>query len=79
MNADEIYTLLTACYFHDVGMGISEKDYREFSPKIDFGQYFDTHSREDIPRIIRDFHNEYSGLFIRKYAQEKVLIRETCI
>ena len=69
MNADEIYTLLTACYFHDVGMGISEKDYREFSPKIDFGQYFDTHSREDIPRIIRDFHNEYSGLFIRKYAE----------
>ena len=69
MNADEIYTLLTACYFHDVGMGISEKDYREFSPKIDFGQYFDTHSREDVPRIIRDFHNEYSGLFIRKYAE----------
>ena len=68
MNADEIYSLLVGCYFHDTGMGISEKDYVAFSKEIDFGDYFDTHSREDIPRIIRDFHNEYSGLFIRKYA-----------
>ena len=68
MNADEIYALLVGCYFHDTGMGISEKDYAAFSKEIDFGDYFDTHSREDIPGIIRDFHNEYSGLFIRKYA-----------
>ena len=68
MNADEIYALLVGCYFHDTGMGISEKDYVAFSKEIDFGDYFDTHSREDIPGIIRDFHNEYSGLFIRKYA-----------
>ena len=25
MNADEIYALLMGCYFHDTGMGISEK------------------------------------------------------
>ena len=68
MNADEIYALLMGCYFHDTGMGISEKDYEGFSKEIDFGDYFETHSREDIPRIIRDFHNEYSGRFIRKYA-----------
>ena len=49
-------------------MRISEKDYEGFSKEIDFGDYFETHSREDIPRIIRDFHNEYSGRFIRKYA-----------
>lgn len=69
MSADEIYTLLLGCYFHDTGMGISEKDYIAFSKEIDFGNYFDTHSVDDIPKIIRDFHNEFSGLFIRKYAE----------
>ena len=68
MNADEIYCLLLGCYFHDTGMGISHKDFEEFSKKIDFGNYFDTHSRDNLPEIIRNFHNEYSGLFIRKYA-----------
>ena len=68
MNADEIYCLLMGCYFHDTGMGVSRKDFEAFSKEIDFGNYFDTHSREDTPRIIRDFHNEYSGLFIQKYA-----------
>lgn len=69
MSADEVYTLLLGCYFHDTGMGISEKDYIAFSKEIDFGNYFDTHSVDDIPKIIRDFHNEFSGLFIRKYAE----------
>ena len=68
MNADELYALLMGCYFHDTGMGISEKDYEAFSREIDFGDYFETHSREDRSRIIRDFHNEFSGRFIRKYA-----------
>lgn len=69
MNADEIYVLLMGCYFHDTGMGISEKDFHQFSKEIDFGDYFETHSRDDILRIIRDFHNEYSGRFIQKYAE----------
>ena len=69
LNADELYVLLTACYFHDTGMGITMKDYEAFSAQIDFGDYFDSHSREDLPTVIRDFHNEFSGLFIRKYAE----------
>ena len=69
LNADEIYCLLLGCYFHDTGMGISHKDFEEFSKKIDFGNYFDTHDKDNLPEIIRNFHNEYSGLFIRKYAQ----------
>ena len=68
MNADEIYCLLLGCYFHDTGMGISHKDFDEFSKNIDFGNYFDTHSKDNLPEIIRNFHNEYSGQFIRKYA-----------
>ncbi len=69
LNADEIYAILVGCYFHDTGMGISRQDFEEFSKKIDFKDYFLTHSREDLPRIIRDFHNEYSGLLIEKYAR----------
>ena len=68
LNEDELYVLLTACYFHDTGMGITMKDFELFSREIDFGDYFSTHSREDYPDTIRDFHHELSGLFIRKYA-----------
>lgn len=69
LNADEIYCLLLGCYFHDTGMGISHKDFDEFSKKIDFGNYFDTHDKDNLPEIIRNFHNEYSGLFVKKYAE----------
>ena len=68
LNADELYVLLVSCYFHDTGMGITMKDYEEFSEQINFGSYFDTHPHDNLPAIIRTFHHEYSGLFIRKYA-----------
>ncbi len=68
LNADEIYAILLAAYLHDTGMGISQKDYEEFSPQIDFGNYFDNHDKNDTGAIIRSFHNEYSGLYIKKYA-----------
>lgn len=68
LNADEIFSILMGCYFHDTGMGISYADYEEFSKKIDFGDYFLTHDKDNIPEIIRNFHNEYSGLFIHKYS-----------
>lgn len=69
LNADEIYAILMGCYFHDTGMGISEKDYDEFTKQIDFKDYFETHDKNNRPEIIRSFHNEYSGLFIKKYAR----------
>ena len=69
LNADEIYCILLGCYFHDTGMGISKTDYEEFSQQIDFKDYFNTHSKDDLPAIIRSFHNEYSGLFIEKYSK----------
>ena len=68
LSAAECYVLIMSCYLHDIGMGINQKNYESLSEKIDFGDYFATHSREDTETIIRDFHNEYSGLFIRKYA-----------
>ena len=69
LNADEMYVLLLGCYFHDTGMGISHNDFEEFSKKINFGNYFDTHSRDNYPEIVRNFHHEFSGLFLRKYAK----------
>ena len=69
LSAAECYVLIMSCYLHDIGMGIGQKNYEELSKQIDFGDYFETNSREDTEKIIRDFHNEYSGLFIRKYAE----------
>lgn len=68
LNADELYVLLMSCYLHDSGMGITPEQYREFSGQIDFGNYFDFCSRDDYPTIIRDFHHEFSGCFIRKFG-----------
>ena len=65
----ECYVLIMSCYLHDIGMGINQKNYETLSKQIDFGDYFETHSRDDVETIIRDFHNDYSGLFIRKYAE----------
>ncbi len=68
MNADEIYVLLMGAYLHDSGMGITLSDYEKFKQNINFGDYFVTHSPENIPDCIRDFHQEFSGEYIKKYA-----------
>ena len=68
LSTGECYVLIMACYLHDTGMGVNQKDYEEFSRQIAFGDYFETHDRAEVAVTIRDFHHEYSGLFIRKYA-----------
>ncbi len=68
LTNEECYVLIMACYLHDIGMGISEKDYGEFSKEIAFAEFFLTHDRADAAGTIRSFHHDYSGLFIRKYA-----------
>lgn len=69
LSPAECYVLIMACYLHDVGMGVGEKDFAEFSREIDFGDYFDTHDAADVSATIRAFHHEFSGCFIRKYAE----------
>lgn len=69
LNADEIYVLLMSAYLHDSGIGISKADYEKFSKNINFDDYFETNPDRAIPDIIRDFHQEYSGEFIKKYAE----------
>lgn len=66
---EECYVLIMSCYLHDIGMGIGDRDFAEFSEKLDFGDYFDNHDKRNDAETIRAFHNEYSGLFIRKYSE----------
>ena len=69
LNPEECYVLIMSCYLHDIGMGIGNRDFAEFSEKLDFGDYFDNHDRDNDAETVRAFHNEYSGLFIRKYSK----------
>ncbi len=68
MAADEIYVLLMACYLHDVGMGVSEGDYEQFKHRVGDEEYFRQHPGAKVTDFVRDFHHDFSGLFIEKYA-----------
>ena len=68
MNKDEIFVLLMGCYLHDVGMGIGDKDYEEFKVHFDADKYFAEHPGDSKADFVRNYHNEFSGLFIEKYA-----------
>ena len=68
LNADELYILIMACYLHDIGMGISEKDYEEFSEQIEFDDRIKDYDSASMFDVVRAYHNDYSACFIRKYA-----------
>jgi len=68
LTLPECYALAMACYLHDVGMGVSRDNFEAFTREIDLEGYREKHPEVSTAKIIRDFHNEYSGLFIRKYA-----------
>lgn len=68
LNPDELYVLLTSCYLHDTGMAISHKDYDEFKVNLDYAKYFELDPSRTDANFIRDYHNEFSGMFIKKYA-----------
>ena len=68
MNKNEIFVLLMAGYLHDIGMGIGEKDYEEFKDVLGAEQYFKDHPNDSKADFVRTYHNEFSGLFVEKYA-----------
>lgn len=70
LNADEIYVLLMSAYLHDSGMGISKNDYEIFCRNIDIENYLKAHTSKTTIEVIRDFHHEFSGEFIKKYARQ---------
>lgn len=68
LSADELYILLMSCYLHDVGMGIREKDYEPFCRELGLDDHPDVKDSGEIPQFIRKHHHEFSGCYIRKYA-----------
>ena len=68
LNAYECYTLIMSCYLHDIGMGVPEKLFDEFKDQLDLTEYYRKYPNAAPPKLIRDMHNEFSGLFIKKYA-----------
>ena len=68
LSPRECYVLIMSCYLHDIGMGISEKDYLSFRDQLDWTGWFADHPEGDETWFIREFHHEFSGLLIRKYA-----------
>lgn len=67
LNKDEVYCLLMACYLHDAGMGISEKDYEECKEKFGASRFFEEHPDATKADFVRTHHNDFSGFFIDKY------------
>lgn len=69
MNADEIYVLLMSCYLHDIGMGISPKDYETFKHELGAEACLKMRPEDTEVDFVRRYHHEFSGCFVRKYAQ----------
>ena len=65
LNKDEIFCLLMGCYLHDVGMGVSDRDLAVFSRELGI----ESPEAHDAGDLIRQYHHEFSGQFIRKYAE----------
>ena len=68
LSAEECYVLIMACYLHDVGLTINRKDYEIFLKELGLESYRMEHPEMEDADIIREFHHEFSGAFIRKYA-----------
>ena len=69
LTVAECYALIMSCYLHDVGMGINQDDYNEFTQKLSDKGVLKIEADSDTANIIRKYHNEFSGLFIQKYAK----------
>ena len=57
LNAAECYVLIMSCYLHDIGMGVSLKDFEIFRRKLRLKAWLETHKKTNAPNIIRAFHN----------------------
>lgn len=68
LSPQECYVLIMSCYLHDIGMGISEKDYLFFRDQLDWPGWHAEHPERDETQFIRDYHQDFSGFLIRKYA-----------
>lgn len=69
LNADEIYVYLMTLALHDIGMGISDKDLDPFIDALGLRDYVDSHPEQSKAAFIRDFHQDLSAEFVKKYWQ----------
>ncbi|MEG2679903.1 MAG: hypothetical protein RR949_08160, partial [Oscillospiraceae bacterium] len=68
LTGEDLYVLLMACLFHDVGMGISLEDYELFKPQLGLTHLSGPSSQQERAEITRDFHQEFSAMFLAKYG-----------
>ena len=69
LNADELYILLMGAGLHDIGMGVSRKDFDAVKDRVDgLDQYIKDHPDEPLGEYTREFHQELSAETIRKYS-----------
>lgn len=64
LSAKDLYVLAMGALFHDVGMGVSAADFEEFRAVLGFPE-----PEDDMARAwaVRDYHQELSGLYLKKY------------
>lgn len=62
LSGDDIYVLLMGCLFHDVGMGISRNDFLDFTQRMN-----KSFSNQDFAKTIREYHQEFSAMFLEKH------------
>lgn len=68
LNPDELYVLLTGVYLHDVGMGISEKDYEQFKDRFHEKEFFQKYPNATKADFVRIHHQELGAAFMDKYS-----------
>lgn len=66
LTAEDLYVLLMGAVFHDVGMGVSGRDFEEFLPLVCPGTV-PPETVGDRQQVIRRNHQEFSGRYVEKY------------
>lgn len=64
LSEDDMYVLMMGALFHDVGMGVSLSDFEEFCGELGI---IVPKEQEERASVIRVNHQEFSGLFFKKY------------
>ncbi len=66
LTAEDLYVLLMGAVFHDVGMGVSGREFEEFLPLVCPGVSMpETPGERQL--VIRRNHQEFSGRYVQKY------------
>ena len=66
LSADDLYVLLMGAVFHDVGLGVSGRDFEAFLPLVCPGQPV-PETTPERQKLVRSHHEEFSHCYVRKY------------